>query len=239
MRLLKFVGKVLLVLIVMLGCIYILGKNISNAYSQEDYQSGKPSRIVPVTQWAEQEVYADSLEYLYGRNKIIPTEYKNQILLALAHYPELTNVNIEFIVEPSLIPIASRPKPSTIFHAKANRWYCIVISNDGLDEMEYALLENLSFNAQIGVIGHELGHTLYYMDRSSSNLIGLALAYPFSKFQQKFEKETDLRTIDHGLGWQLLQWAEEIRKGESSEFLDSSYLTPAEIKKVMEISGRY
>ena len=229
----------LLVLTLLLVAIYIVARNVSNAYMKEDYLTEINDSFEPRKHWDPSFNYSDSLEFIYGRNKIIPELYKDQILLALAHYPELKETRIEFIVEPAVIPIASRPKPSTVFYSKPNRWYCIVISDDGMDGMEPALLENLSFNSQVGVIGHELGHTAYYKDRSPMGLVGLALAYPFNKFRVKFERETDLRTVDHGLGWQLLEWALELRKGESNDFLDKYYLTPGEIEEAMSKSGLY
>jgi hypothetical protein len=206
----------------------------------EDYESLVVEPGIPRQQLEKKSGIADSLESIYGHHKIIPKEYRSQILMALSFYPQLKTTKIEFIVEPSVIPISSRPKPSTIFNREPDRWYCIVISNEGPDIMKEALLKNLSYNAQVGVIGHELGHTVFYRKRSSLGLVALGVAYPFNKFRMKFEKETDKRTIEHGLGWQLLKWAEELRpEGISTEFLDTYYLTPEEIIQVMDDTGLY
>jgi hypothetical protein len=227
-------------MLVFLLIIYVTGRNLSNAYTDKEYESLGSSTSTPVKNWDTQFNYTDSLMAMYGMNKIIPEEYKNQIILALAHYPELRNSKIQFVVEEALIPISSRPKPSTLFYSKANRWYCIVISSGSMESMEEALLKNLSFNSQVGVIGHELGHTVYYKDKSSFHLIGVALAYPFDNFRMKFEKETDIRTIEHGLGWQLFQWADELRPpGKSNTFLDTYYLNPNEIKSRIDKSSLY
>ena len=239
-KFLRIPGRILIGLFLLGLLLYITGKSISGSLVDEDYNSLVTQTTAPVKALDMRKMNMDSLEMVMGKNKIIPAEYRSQILLALSFYPQLKNTKIEFLVEPAVIPISSRPKPSTVFYSKANRWYCIVISNGGMEGMEEALLENLSFDAQVGVIGHELGHTVYYKDRSSASLVGLGIAYPFNKFRMKFERETDRRTIEHGLGWQLLKWAEELRPpGTSTDFLDTYYLTPEEIRLEMKKSDLY
>ena len=239
-KFLKVAGLVLLSAVVVFMVLYLSGRAIANSYINLKYESLVTERVPPLTQLNSSPVIIDSLEKVFGQHKIIPEEYRSQILLALSFYPQLKDTRIEFLLEPAVIPISSRPKPATVFYKKSKRWYCIVISSGSMEGMEDALLENLSFEAQVGVIGHELGHTVFYKDRSSWDLIGIGIAYPFNKFRQKFEKETDVRTIEHGLGWQLLKWAEELRPpGSSTEFLDTYYLRPEEIRKIMEESSLY
>ncbi|NJN35662.1 MAG: hypothetical protein HC817_16755 [Saprospiraceae bacterium] len=73
------------------------------------------------------------------------------------------------------------------------------------------LLKNLSFNAQIGVLGHELSHISDFHGRKSSFFIRLLFMQFSKKAMDKFENDTDRRCIAHGLGYQLLSWSEEVR----------------------------
>ena len=59
-------------------------------------------------------------------------------------------------------------------------------------------------NAKVGLLGHELAHIECYEEKSNFDLLVTGLKYLLSeKFKHEFEIDTDKRTIDHGLGWQL------------------------------------
>lgn len=79
-------------------------------------------------------------------------------------------------------------------------------------EINTVLLKNLSFNSQIGVIGHELGHIQHYNSKRGIYFIGLALKHLNKKAIDRFEFNTDKICIEHGLGVQLLSWSQEIRR---------------------------
>jgi len=184
----------------------------------------------------------DSLCSIYGSNKTIPEEIELQALLALSHYPELKDIPIEFILKEAIIPLASRPKPKTIFGKKDKRLYKVVISTGGMDQMEEILLHNLPFNAQVGIIGHELAHVSDYIGMSYSEIMSFACAYLYPHFREGIEKHTDASTIEHGLGWQLLDYAEYVRSVPSAiekgtDWMDKYYLNPENIRKVMENIG--
>src|SRR5690606_30567279 len=98
----------------------------------------------------------DSLTKAYGQNKFLPKGFEIATLVALSHYPELKEVNIRFILKETFIPLISRPKISSILKQKKNWEYVVIISDHSNEDMETILLKNLSFNAQVGIIGHEL-----------------------------------------------------------------------------------
>jgi len=180
----------------------------------------------------------DSLNRLYGRNKKLIEGYELQILLALSHYPELIDKHIDFIYKKTLIPLASRPRLSTTIRKKEHWVYKVIISNESLDAMEPVLLKNLPFNAQVGIIGHELAHTVYYQDKGFFQILSIGLMYFFPNFRANFERNTVKRAIQHGLGWQLLEYAQFVReKAREADYsydeMEKFYLNPKEIKIVM------
>ena len=73
------------------------------------------------------------------------------------------------------------------------------------------LLKNLSFNSQIGVIGHELSHISDYNNRYGLYFIKLVFMHLSKKAMDKFENKTDRRCVEYGLGYQLLSWSKEVR----------------------------
>ncbi len=224
----KFLGSVFGILIIL---IFTLG----DASSQVEEVADLPVHIVHYGPH-EFEGKLDSLKAAFGKNKILPEGYELQALLALSHYPELRDVQIEFVLTETLIPLASRPKVFTKLSKAEKHKYEVIISTKSAAAMEDILLKSLPFNAQVGVLGHELGHTVYYLDRGFWDVLKIGINYLFPRYRAKFEKDTDRRTIKHGLGKQLYDWAEFIRRGpeqEGDSFVDKYYLTPAEIKLLM------
>jgi len=59
--------------------------------------------------------------------------------------------------------------------SKSDREYVININNKS--EFEGILLKNVPFNAQIGIIGHEIGHIVDYENRNFWGIIGRAIDY--------------------------------------------------------------
>lgn len=187
----------------------------------------------------------DSLKAEWGNNKSIPEEFELQILIALTHYPELKNVKINFAVKKSFAPLSAMPFLPSLIPFYPERKYRIVISNSSTLEMERILLKNLPINAQIGVIGHELAHVVDYNQKSLTELIAVALNYGINPaYHAWFEKSTDLRTIEHGLGWELYDYSKYVRTIFGNEDLevnlsDDFYLHYNEILLEMEKSELY
>lgn len=208
------------------------GQEEAHAFSQQVVQQYKAEDFVGKL---------DSLNALYGKNKKLPEGYEIQALLALSHYPELKDVPIEFVLKKTLIPLASRPKVFTKLAGKPKQAYSVIISTGSTENLNKIILENLPFNAQIGVLGHELGHTIFYQDKGFFDILKIGICYLFNGYRATFERDTDKRTIAHGLGPQLYDWAKFIReqddnnkRGEGDDFLDKYYLTPKEIAELME-----
>jgi len=196
-----------------------------------------------IREYLEQEQRAnyDALLVEFGNNKKLPKGFELQALLALKHYPELLDTKIDFIVDDVSIPLSSRPHWSSMFRSAKNRTYQVIIDSELEGPREALLLKNQPFNAQVGIIGHELAHTVYYLNRSFFGIVGNALCQ-FTDCRIKFERATDRRLIDHGLGWQRYDHAIFVRgrisQDRASAFTaeggGGAYMSPAEIMRIME-----
>lgn len=148
----------------------------------------------------------------FGTNKIIPSTYQPQILIALSYFPELKNTYIEFRLKKTNTPLSAKPKLFGLFQSPKSRKYIITISETTNARLEPILFKNLNFNAQIGVLGHELSHISDYISKGFRKMTNLLLIQIFSKNQvDKFEYRTDHICIHHGLGFQLLDWSKSVR----------------------------
>lgn len=104
------------------------------------------------------------------------------------------------------------------------------------------------FNAQVGIIGHKLAHTVYYLHRSFFGILGDALCQ-LSSCRIAFERDTDKRLIDYGLGWQRYDHAIFLRSrfasdnSRQSELEDGggggAYMSPRELLTLMEGHAAY
>ena len=128
--------------------------------------------------------------------------------------------------------MACRPRNSTIF--KKERHYTIFIDTDA--DGQGILLDSIPFNAQIGIIAHELCHILDYESKTGNQIIGTGLAYFNKNKRADFEKTIDDLTINKGLGHQLLAWSDfALNKSTASSaykaYKRKTYLTPEEISE--------
>jgi hypothetical protein len=194
----------------------------------------------------------EELKEKIGTNLECPSEYELAALVALSAYPELQNKDIEFVFARGAYSMAARPVPRTLFKHREKRKYRIFINtqsrNQGL------LLHQIPFNAQVGIITHELAHILYYTRVSSLRIIRDGISYSSKKFRAEFEKETDLEAIRRGFGWQLYEFASRTMEDENIPeeykiYKSQIYLTPesiiehilqtaeAEVEEESEIEG--
>ncbi|MDJ0840847.1 MAG: hypothetical protein QNK37_30325 [Acidobacteriota bacterium] len=198
----------------------------------------EPARNYARESW---EPRLEELRAAFGQNKKIPKRYELEILLALSHYPELARAHINFKLTMNRVPATSRPRIYSLFFPRDKRRYLVTISETDSWGASKAVAKNQSFDARIGLIGHELAHTVHYHRKNVFGIIGMGLNLLNPKQRARFERRTDQRAIDHGLGWQLHQWALELRGGSDigNSWLDAFYMTPGEIRREIERNSRY
>lgn len=179
----------------------------------------------------------------FGQHKKLPQGFEWQALIALSYFPELKDTEINFCLEKDDVPLTTMPSFWGIFKKPENRAYNITISTEGMEALNPILLKNLGTGAQIGVLGHELGHVSDFQHFNCWDFLVHALRYTFSAtYGDKFEFNTDRICIDHGLGYQLLAWSLEVRqkldvkaflRGQNISPERERYMHPATIEKII------
>lgn len=193
----------------------------------------------PVKQFITSE-YDNDLYLTYNNKKKFPDVIKKQVLIALSFYPELENRHIAFRFRKRTTPLSSRPRLFSLFKKKKNRRYVITISTKTISRLDPILFANLPYNAQIGVLGHEIGHVFEYNQKTNLQIMGLAFKLLNSNYVNGFEFNTDRIVIEHGLGHQLYDWSsyvlkalniEEWKGASNTSSTDQRYMNPETIKK--------
>lgn len=182
--------------------------------------------------------HLDSLRKEFGQYKTYPKEYELECLVALSHYPELKNVRIDFKRKNLKSIMKAQPCNMVNFlRGKSKRNYCILMTTNQ-NPGKNVVVNDLSFNAKVGVLGHELAHIYQYSTTSLAKLVG----YFFSnKIRKRIESGADKLTIEHGLGYSLY----EMRyyslhlsgRAEKKNLVSKKYyLSPEEILQKIENS---
>ncbi len=186
----------------------------------------------------------DSMMNLVGSNKKLPPGYEKAALLALAAYPQLKDVSIEMVLTNSGAPMESNFVISSLFGKRKDRIYQVLLNDASNTPYDEILLRNLPFDAQVGILAHELGHVVYYDNLSTLQIAKWGLLYLVDNdFRASHEKSTDLMPVYHGLGSQIYQYAyfvrndptcEELYEKYGDRFIDKFYLTDKEIAAAIE-----
>ena len=186
------------------------------------------------------EKQVDSLLGIYSNNKTFVDEYLEPTLIALSYFPELKDISITFKYSKEATTMAARPILTTVF---GKIRYQILINNQS--NFKGILLSDVPFNAQIGIIAHELSHIVDYESRNFWGILGITFRFLDKKRKPLFEKEIDRITIERGLGWQLYDWAvfsmyESDKATEDYKtFKQKNYMTPKEIEYLISCYSKY
>lgn len=189
------------------------------------------------------------MESTYATNKVLPLGFERQALLALSHFPELKNSQISFKLTTDYTPLASRPTIWSVFRKPSNRHYIISISTKSKGILDSIILGNLNFNAQIGVLAHEISHVADYHTMGFWQFVRLGFGLLSTNYMDAFEYRTDSICIEHGAGFQLLAWSKQVRQYFTPEVMKQffgekaltkeRYMTPETILKKIQTNSNY
>ena len=167
--------------------------------------------LIIIAPFISQAAAIDSLQK-FAANKEIPEQYQKPILTALSHFPELKDVHIIFRIKKQYTPLTTKPDLASEFKRKNYRTYIITISNQTIDTLKRLLFQNLTFQEQVGVIGHELSHVVDFNSKNFPQTVGIGIGHISKKYIDKMEYNTDRICIMHGLGQYLLAYSNHVRQ---------------------------
>lgn len=209
------------------------------------FQDIDPKQAVPdITPFTFQDTLAnrkynlDSLKAIIGPKKILPKDFEVAAAIAYSAFPQLKNVDIEMILTPDGAPMEATPVIKTLFGLRENRRYHITLNDSQGSYFDPILLRSLPFDAQVGILAHELGHIVYYQKLNILQFAKWGLMYlKDDDFRATHERSTDLMPLYHGLGNQIYQYAYYVRYDPScrefyrngKDFMDKYYLTDLEL----------
>jgi hypothetical protein len=183
----------------------------------------------------EDSLSLDDLRQRCGRNKHIPPRLEIQALKALSAYPDLAEASITFKFRKQKTAHSARPTLFSVFRKPNHRKYIVFVSTKVPDFFLPGQHFNLPYTAQVGVLGHELGHIQQYHRGKGLSLVGMGLKYAFSKkFVIEVEHKTDSTAIAQGLGCELWAWSKIARPLLVQAGRGQNYLKPEEIQEILE-----
>lgn len=191
------------------------------------------------------QVLAQELHESFGNNKKFLPEFELPALVALSFYPELTDVKIEFVPSSGKEPFNSHPRYATMFKHPKERTYVVCISNRDVKGRENIAPRNLTFNAKVGMIARELAHICEYLHKTSFQALAAALRYRSRRARRKAKRKIDLLTVAHGMGNQLKEFRNIIRRMKEQSPKDKyfrklfeDHLEPGEIDRIIILRQR-
>lgn len=206
-----------------------------------------PTTDLPVDSKTNAAIEIKAEEDTLGRfsvNKIIPEEIRKITLLALSHYPELMDVEIDFQFQKKIKGSVMQAQPkvgSLIFDNKDNRAYRIKISRYLELFDEFLPIEELPDDVLLGWLGHELGHIKDYIDRSAVNLVAFGVKYLFSKsFVTQAEITADSNSVSNGLGSAIIATKDFVLNHDRlpegyKDKIRALYMSPGEILSLVDV----
>ncbi len=197
---------------------------------------------------ARTNVLQDSLS-IYGHNKEIPEQFEKPILTALSYFPELREVHIIFRIKKQYTPLTTKPNFLGVFEPKGHRTYIVTISNETSDTLTRLLFQNLSFEEQVGIMGHELSHVVDFNSKTFAQSLASGAGHVSKKYLDKMEFNTDRICIEHGLGKYLEAYSTHVRQSmhvhnwRGVDFVNEKnetherYMNPDTIEKYMDTAS--
>lgn len=187
--------------------------------------------------YEKMKLFQDTLASNFTSNKCLVNDFVLPSLIALSYYPELENQSINFEQKNIKTTMQCVPRIDFLFKKKNNRVYKISIDNK-VKNRKGLLLKDVPFNAQIGVIGHELAHVVDYDSKSKMGIVFLGIGYLFHKKRRQVENRVDEITIAHGLGNQVRDFSDFVFNNDDLnarylEYKRKFYYNPGQLMQIM------
>lgn len=152
---------------------------------------------------------ADSAKRVVLQSGIKDTFLLPQFNYVLKFYPEMLVKNIIVDFKKSHDVVKTRPYFFSIFKAPDQRVYHITFSNSTKSTLDSVLIGNLSFNSQLGLIGSQVSLIEDLSTGGFFNFVSYFFKRHSAKGKNQLHNMAEERSLDVGLGYQLLSYNEE------------------------------
>lgn len=182
--------------------------------------------------------------FIEYQNKTIPLEIAEATIEALSYFPELEDVSIDFVYKEKIKGAIMQAQPylfSLFVNGKNNRKYKIKVTRQLEFAEGYYPIEQVPYDALVGWIGHELGHVMDYLNRSSANMMHFGAKYFLSnKKVVEAELTADGYAIGCGMGHHILANKNYILNNENfeddyKEKIKNLYMSPDQILTLQKV----
>lgn len=140
---------------------------------------------------------------------------RKQFNYVLKFYPKMRvkNIHVKYTKSSRIVDI--KPKFGSIFKLPQQRSYTIYFSTQTKTAMDSVLIKNLSLNAQLGMIANQVSVIEDMATGGFFNFIGWYFKHLGKKGKKEIVREAELKTLEVGLGHQLLaynkEWEEKLQ----------------------------
>ncbi|PBQ31454.1 hypothetical protein CNR22_06650 [Sphingobacteriaceae bacterium] len=134
---------------------------------------------------------------------------RKQFNYVLKFYPKMRVKTIQVKYTKSSTIAVTKPKFGSIFKLPHQRSYTIYFSKQTKTTMDSVLLNNLSFNAQLGMIANQVSVIEDMATGGFFNFIGWYFKHLGRKGKKEILQEAEQKTLEVGLGYQLLAYNKE------------------------------
>lgn len=137
---------------------------------------------------------------------------KKQFNYIFKFFPKMLvkTIRVEFNQKEDVVKV--KPKFSSIFKMPSQRIYTVYFSKTTKSTLDSVLLENLSFNAQLGLIGIQVSVIEDLSTGGFFNFIGWYFKHLTHKGMKRIRADAERRTLEVGLGFQLLSLNKEVNE---------------------------
>ena len=137
---------------------------------------------------------------------------RRQLNYILKFYPKMRVKNILVKYTKSSTVVDTRPKFGSIFKLSQQRVYTIYFSTKTKTTLDSVLLNNLSFNAQLGMLANQVSIIEDMSTGGFFNFIGWYFKHLGRTGKKDIIREAELKTLEVGLGYQLLAYNKEVEE---------------------------
>lgn len=135
-----------------------------------------------------------------------------QFNYVLSFYPKMLVKNIQVEFKKSIAIARVKPRFSSIFKAPKDRVYVITFSNATQSTLDSVMLSHLSFNSQLGLIANQISRIEDFSTGGFLDFVGWYIQRLSRKARNRMDSEAEFKTLEVGLGYQLLSLNQETEK---------------------------